>query len=190
MALYRVRTGIVGFGGGPFLSTNFFDAAAGTATQAADAVRAFWAGLASLMTTGVLVQVEPEVAQLDTATGALTAILPVTEAVVTGTSSGDPLPAAAQALVRWGTGTFLNGRQLKGRTFIPTLTELANTNTRVNAAALSTIATQAQNLMTAANTDLVVWHRPTVALPSSGSFGLVTTHSTWDDWAVLRSRRD
>lgn len=188
--MYRVRTAITNFGGGPFLSTMFFDTTGGTAQQAANAVRAYWLNFLTHLTTGVVVTVEPAVYTLDPATGQATAVDNTTTATVTGTSSGDPLPSTTQLLQRWNTGIFLSGRLVRGRTFIPTLTELVNTNTRPTAAILTAADTAGGNLIADANSVFVVWHRPTPAAPSSGSMVVVNGASSWTEWAVLRSRRD
>lgn len=188
--MYRVRTAITGYGSYPALSTMFFNESGGTAQQAADAVRAYWAGFASSIGNGVSLQVEAEVALIDSADGSLTGSAPVTTTVVNGSSAGEPLPFATQALQRWITGVVLDGRFVRGRTFIPALTELLSTAGAPTTAILTTMATQAQNLIADANSVLVVWHRPSDPTLADGAAVVVAGHSEWAKWAVLRSRRD
>lgn len=108
--------------------------------------------------------------------------------VVTGTAS----PAAAAgvgACITWRTGGIINGRKLRGRTFLVpysasaydqdgTLTVNAKTFTDAFATAMM------------ASGPLAVWHRPTTTGGSDGnSYGAVLA-VTHDKVAFLSSRRD
>jgi hypothetical protein len=168
----------------------FFGELGGTAQQAADAVRAFWASLASTLGNGVSAQVESDVAHIDENDGSLTGASATTTTAVAFTSSGEPLPFATQGLIRWTTGVVVNGRFLKGKTFVPAFTETNSTGGAPTAATLSSMSTAAQNLMADANSTLVVWHRETAPGAGDGEAVFVTGHTEWAKWAVLRSRRD
>lgn len=188
--MFRVQTVITGFGGGPFLNTLYFDEAGGTAQQAADAARNFWAGIAGLMVSTLGIQVQLEVAQINAATGALTGSQSIVSAPLACTSAGDPLPSAAQGLIRFLTGVVLDGRFVKGRCFVPGLTELNNTGTRLTATSKTSLEVAANNLIADINSVLVVWHRPKGVPPAGGVQVVASGRSVWDEFAVLTGRRD
>lgn len=116
---------------------------------------------------------------------------------VTFTGTGDILPRATQALVKFNTSTFIRGRRLVGRSFIPGFTESSNGSLAAPSPALIT-ALGAFN--TALGTTVVtpmsqrVWNRP-VKDPVSGVVtraslsAIVTSRSVSPSWATLRSRR-
>jgi hypothetical protein len=182
--LYRVRTAFSGVQGAPWLSTFYFDAAGGTAQQAATAAGVFWGAVDAGISTSVSWATEAEVATVDDATGQITAITTTTPVTGTGGDSNSALPWVVQGLVSWRTGTFVGGREIRGRTYIPGFTEAqsaagvpeAATRTFVNAAALA--------LETSANAQLVTYS------PTKNTSALVSSGSMQTYWAELRSRRD
>lgn len=185
MDLYRIRAQAAGHTGGPWMGTWFFDSAAGTELQAATAVRTFLAAIAAQFRNSITWTFDPVVDTLSEA-GALlssTAISP--PATVTGSGTGDMLPAATQGRVIWQTGAIVNGRRLVGRTFIPGM--IAGTQTATGAvqpATISAVNTAANALATAANCDMVVWSRA-----HDTAVG-ITSGAMDSEFSVLRSRRD
>jgi hypothetical protein len=194
--VHRVRTEMSSPQGGPYVSTMFFDSAALTAQDAADAVGAFWQAVDNLMSTGVAWAVNPEVSLLNAANGALIGVNGVTALAGVGVDASPPLPQANQMLIRWLTGTVVGGRVLRGRTFIPGMTEAAVTGGNVDGAWLEAADTAAEALVAVADAQLVIWHRPTFtdADPpvnnNDGTTAVVTSTNTWAEFAILRSRRD
>jgi len=184
MSLYRVRTVFSGPQGAPWVNTLYFDAAAGTAQQAATAVRAFWAVLMDPIKSNVTAQVELEVATLNSTTGATEAVSPVTATVLTGLATGEPLPLATQGLIRLRTGVFFAGKEIRGRCFVPGITENFSSTGRPDSALTAYMNTASTGLLAATGTELVVWSRTT------GQYAPVVTMSPWSEFAVLRSRRD
>lgn len=183
--MYRVRTQITGGLGGPYLSTMYFSVIGGlTAANANAAVGAFWGTMKAVMSTSMTATTEGEVAELDVATGQVTGALPVTSIANTGTASGDTLPPAVQGLIRWRTGTFFNGREVRGRTFIPGPGEALNTNGVPTSVWLSAANTAAANLIADPNSDFQIYTR------KNHNSEAVITGAGWTQWAVLRSRRD
>jgi len=182
-SLYRVRTAITGGPGGAELSTMFFDASTGTAQNAADAVRAFWNDCKNFILPAYTFAVESAVYTIDSTTGLATAATGTSTASVTGADASDALPPATQGLVRWGTGVFVSGRELKGKTFIPGASEAYNTTGSPTAAYLTGINTAATNLSSAGPITFGVYSR------AHHTFHEATSGSTWTKWAILRSRR-
>ena len=188
MALLRVRTVFTGVTGSPWLSTLYFLPEAVDATQAdADAavVKAgdFWDALRPQISSLVSFLSEPQVADL-ALSGEQVGAFSTTPVGATGQAAGDPLPYATQGLMRLFTPSFINGRQVRGRAFIPGGVEAAST-AGVPIGAYTTAANAAGTaLLGGVGPQLAVWSR-TYAAASA-----VASVSTWSQWAVLRSRRD
>jgi len=181
--LFRVRTSITGGPGGNELNTMYFNAASGTEQQAADAVRAFWSALSTQIKTGYTFTVESLVYSIDSATGLATSTEGTTTTQVTGGSSGTSLPPASQGVVRLHTGLFIAGRELTGKIWIPGPTTDQNSGGVPSSAYLAAVNDAVDDLQTAVNVGLVVWSR------KHFQFFAVTSASTWNQWGVLRSRR-
>jgi len=109
----------------------------------------------------------------------------VTSTVVTGTEGTEKLPPATQGLIEWRTGFFVGGREIRGRTFIP---GLSNSSSAANGVPTSTWLT----LAAAASTAIIGWTSSdfVVYSPTKHQKALVTAGQPWNEWAVLRSRRD
>lgn len=181
--MLRVSTVMTGVPGAPYYSNMFFDGTdAPAASAASDAVHVFWTSFGAAMMNTIDIQVESDVDLVDAATGQVTGQFNVPQTPIAATGVGTPLPWANQGLVRWTTGVFVNGRQLRGRTFIPAMQE------------------ENSQLGVPLPASLALWQPWITALATTGGFGiysqthrqfaLVEAGSPWDNWATLRSRRD
>ena len=193
MAIHRVTARWTGFQGAPGYTTFHFEpfTGGGDAGIERGRVRAFFAELDQLIGTGATITVLPTVEIIDETTGVLTGYIeddtelaPVT-APTSGTSVG-----SAGAVINWQTSTVVNGRRLRGRTFIVPMRTVAfdtdgtlasNAITALNAAAEAITDSQFES-------NLVVWSRPSNG--GGGTVGPVTGYRIPDMAAVLRSRRD
>lgn len=184
MGMYRVRTGFLGVQGSPWLNTLYFDDGGGTAQQAATAAGAFWEACDNMMKTDVAWATEADVALIDEATGQTTGITTTTPVTGVGDDSGNILPFATQGLARLRTGVFYNGREVRGRIFIPGTTETYQNSGRPDAAFTGTVDAAITALVGSANAQLVVWSR------TQQLSAVVSGGSCWSQFAVLRSRRD
>lgn len=183
--MFRTRVQITGPVGSPWLSTAYFLApGGGTADQAVAALGSFWNDLRVIMHTSCTITSEAEVADVSPTTGEVTGIESTTPFTLTGTSSADPLPWATQLVIRWRTGNFVGGREIRGRTFVPGLTESSNTSGVPTAATLSTANAAAAALIADANCILLTWSR------THGNDPAVVTGTALGKFGVLRSRRD
>jgi hypothetical protein len=183
--MYRVRTNFTGVPGAPYLSTMYFAESGGTAQQAATAAGAFWTALIPNLTNSMNFATEADVALVNAATGVVTGAVATTPVLGTGGRADAQLPRATQGLVRWLTGIYVAGRQVRGRTFIPGLTEDANiTDGLVTPAVAAAINNAAATLIASPNADLEIWSR------TLGQSNVATVGSTWTEFAILRSRRD
>lgn len=187
---YKIRTVFSGVPGTPWLSTMYFEEVGGTAQQAATAVGTFWGAIDALQSSLVTWTTEADVSTIDDQTGELTAVTVTTPVTGTGAQAGEMLPIASQALIRWRTGAFINGRNLRGRTFIPGLVVSQSDDGRVNASTQTTINNAASALIADGNSVLNVWHRPNPVGSATGAGEAVVSGLCWNQFATMRSRRD
>lgn len=124
---------------------------------------------------------------LNDATGALVgAWADGTTETGVGNNALEPVADATQILFQWLTGSIVNGRFLRGRTFIPGLPASSLDNGNLSAASNASFQGIADSFLTASET-FGVWHRPT--LGAGGVFELAQEASVWAELAVLRRRR-
>jgi hypothetical protein len=194
---FRVETTITGMTGAPYLSVMHFRSSdvADTPDAAVAAVGDFWGDLPSILANDMSFTVSGEVPEFDPATGTASAFWSVTPVTGTFSEAGEKIPFAAQGLLRWGTGGVVNGRQVKGRTFIPGITMGGIDEGGLLASTAATIAAAGNTLLGAADAQLVIWSRPVTGSEDpeddrEGSEHLAATASVWSQFAVLRGRRD
>lgn len=174
-----------GVTGSPWVGTAYMSAlGSGTVQQAATAVGNFWGAADSLMEVSVSWTMLADVEALDPATGQVTGVSQVTPPTGGGVAATTGLPVATQALVRWRTGVYIGGREVRGRWFIPGLATSANNDGAPSSTVLSTLNTAASTLISDPNSELCMWSR------KNGQVEAVTSGTTWSQFAVLRSRRD
>jgi hypothetical protein len=173
-------TAVVGQAG-----TNFyFTAEAGTDQDCVDSVGLFMTELDAQLSGDLSWATEAGVEHFDVATGQISSIGGTTPITGTGSGSGQRLPYATQALVRWRTGAFLNGREVRGRIFLPGQLEVNNDLGVPVQGLKDAIQNAVGAILGDESTVLLVW------TPTNGTAAAVTSGGPWDQWAVLRSRRD
>jgi hypothetical protein len=183
--MLRVRTVTSGTQGSPYLSTHYFNGTTqADANSANSRVNAFWTALNGVRNTSVHWDIQDNVDVINPATGVITGSFAVTGGEGFGAEADQLAPLASQGLIRLTTGVFNVGRQIRGRLFIPGLTKNDVTDGRLATATIAALNTAAQGLRDAADADWVVWSRVSGLTPS------VTGVAAWDQWAILRSRRD
>lgn len=186
----RVRTALAGPADSYMLNTFFFDSSTASAAEARLVVNDFWTALEPRMNQNVSWEVEQECSILAVSTGTLSGVdSDFTVYSGTGSEDNDPLPWATQGLAQWGTTGIVNGRRVRGRTFIPGACE-EHSNGRPDSGYLSTLAGAAAALA-ASTTKPQVWSRPISSGPHtrSGQSFDMTSGVAWGQWAVLRKRR-
>ena len=186
MAISRIRTVWSNFSGAPGYTNLFCDVA--SEASVVPAVRSFFNALIGILPSGVTIQVPGSGDTIDESTGLITgAWSTTTPASVVGTSGGVNTGASG-AVVHWLTSSVVNGRRVRGRSFICPLASTAfDTAGTLTSAAITTLQTAADGLVTASAGELVVFHRPTDF--AQGSEHVVTSTRVPDLAAVLRSRR-
>lgn len=188
MSLTRVTTRFVGgpaVGGG--INKLYFEDSLAPA-DAAGAVQDFWTACAAVQVNTLQMIVDGTMEIVDVESGQVTGLATTDTVTITGANNQDPLPKASQGLLRLRTGDFIGGRERRGRIFVPGLLEANNDAGQVGTSLRNALNT-AGEILTA--TDFfAVYSRPAPDAPGSGAFSLVASVDCWDQWAVLRSRRD
>lgn len=156
---------------------------------AVDAIRAYFNALVTLLPSGLVIQVPSSGDTLDDASGNINGAwsVAVTPTNVVGTGSG-AYAGNAGAVTHWLTGDVVNGRRVRGRTFlVPLVSTAYDTAGSISTAALSTLQTAANGLVTAIDPNFAVWHRPTQF--AAGSSHSIISARVPDLAVSLRSRR-
>jgi hypothetical protein len=199
-SMYRVRSLWTGFSGAPGYTNMYFgttDPLLAGASLAVSDVRAFWQSIVSLFPDDVQINVEANVQVVDDATGLIENELSATPVSSVNGSATTGYAAPVGASIEWRTAAYVNGRRVKGRTYVvPILGGSFETDGTLGPTQLGLLQTSAAAFIAAAS-NFVVWHRPREASAgpppvsaSAGSLHLVTAASVSDRAAVLRSRRD
>lgn len=181
----------------PSLVTHYWDAAGGTstalATEAVARVRAFWNSLAASVISGSTWTPNLVVDEIEDTTGVLSnQYAAAAPAAVTFTGSGESLPLFTQGLIRYSTASFIRGRRLQGRMFVPGFREIDSSgNPPAPVAGLVTAMNTAAALL---GTTIVtpmsqrVWSRPGPS--GAGISSPVIARTAQSSWAILKSRRN
>lgn len=194
-SIMRVTALWGGFSGAPGYSNFYFESALlGTplANSAVANVRSFFQIAAELIPTGVSVTVDAAVAEIDEATGVQgdEFVASTPPAPVLGSAPGER-SAPSGACINWRTGTFVNGRRLRGRTFIvPCSVAVYEGDGTIKPGYLTILRNAAADLQSedlGFEGGLVTWHRPVNG--AGGQAGRVTGYTVNDRAAVLTSRR-
>nr|CRY96699.1 hypothetical protein [uncultured prokaryote] len=193
MAMTRFTAVWSGFRGAPGYS-NFYFGGDGTVPGEIEAdaarIRTFFNDIRDLLPTGLSVRIQPEAATIDETTGNITDLtaFDAPSQVIGGTNAN--YSAASGAVVNWLTGTYVNGRRLRGKTFlVPLTTSAYDGSGDLTGTALGTLQTAANDLVgEVGERALVVWSRPKNG--SGGQSALVVSATVPDLGAILKSRRD
>jgi hypothetical protein len=193
--VFRVQATWQGFAGAPGYTNHYYNAPlVGTfaAQGAVNASRAFFQAISLHIPSGVSIQVEATVAQLDESTGVQSDEFVVgTPATVVSGGGAATRAAPVGACVTWKTSTFVRGRRLRGRSFIVPLSTASYENDGTLSGGFLTAARAAATQMcdngATSTSRFGVWSRPRGGV--GGQFGTATSASVADRAAVLTSRR-
>lgn len=182
--MLRIRTITQTGNSDTYLSTFYFGSTSlSDAPTAASSVLAFWTGCKSRISSSMSISLDPLALLVDPATGKPTDAAGVSGTPVTGTATGDVLPYATQGLLHLPTGVYVNGRQLQGRLFIPGPCEVDSSAGFPLSAYQSTIDSAATTLVTGT----LMWG---IYSRTHKQFKGIVSPRTWNNWGILRSRRD
>lgn len=184
------HTGTAFNGGG--ISTFYQNVAtAGTLSASSTALQTFWNDVKSQVITGTTSAFDGVVEEIDDSDGSLIALQSAPTFSVAGTATGDLLPFATQAMIRWKTslvvpasGPGTKSHLLAGRTFIGGQVESSSTS------GSGPTSGSLAGYNAAAATFVASVFTPNIWSRSGGTSGAVTVGTCSPTWAVLRSRRD
>lgn len=186
MAVARYRVEIAGLVGGPGLSTFHADTTNGgyAAQDWVDAIEGLFNVLDAVTSSSITWTGQSVVDLLDVSTGQITGQTPVTPFTVVGTHNAEVLAPTTQGLITWRTGVYANGRQVVGKTFLPCPTIDLSQNPGVPVAGYVSGIQAGVDIYAAAGNGEAVYSR------THGLIPLITSGEVWNQWAVLRGRRD
>lgn len=183
--LYRYRVIWNGLAGLPGISTFYF----GSAGDPAPDLHTFFSAIATKFPTGLSWSFPTSYDILDDTTGQLTGTGTSAGAATVSPAGGANYAAAVGGCVHWRTAVAVNGRRVKGTTFLVPLVQGSYDNGTLDSTVVTTIQTAANALVASTMGQVMkVYSRPR---PGHG-FGVsqVTGASVPDECVVLRSRRD
>lgn len=182
--IYRLQ---VLFGGAQVVGggvSTFHFLSTGTALETlANGLSELWGEFDDDMAASTPWEIDRDVQRIDVATGNVVGVETIGN--YSGGGSGEnPLPPANQALIRWRTGFYIAGRELRGRTFVPAMLEANSDGGKPSSALLTRMTTSIADFLNDVDEKLVSYS------PTHHAAAVVTSASVWGNWAVLRSRRD
>ena len=186
--MLRISTTFTGsIPGLPYFSQHYFGGDTGGEADAANAaIVAFWTAAEDAFTSSLTWTVSTEAEFVDEVTGQVTGVETTAGGTGIGDAAGQILSPASQGLIRWRTGVFVGGKEIRGRTFIPGPTEDINEIGVPSSGYFPVTNGAAAGLISGSSAagNFGIWSR------THGQFAVAVTGSTWNQWAVLRSRRD
>lgn len=202
--LARLNVAWQNWPGAPGLTQLYFDDTSSMQTNA-DAVRAFFEAVKALIPTLTTITVPGSGDRIDAADGSIQGSWSIATppALVTATGAG-AYAGNAGAVVHWTTSGIVAGRRVRGRSFlVPIVSTAFETNGSLTSAALTTLTTAANTLITATTPNFKVWSRPVkahteydkktgqpTAVAARAGSGVTVNGQRIPDLAVsLRSRR-
>lgn len=169
-----------GVAGSPYYTT-LYGTGEVTAEEFATVCNQFFDDIKSSLIVGTRIASDGVVYAWDAALQEKIGAAPVDEYVGLGTATGEALPTQTQFLISWATGEYVDGKEVRGRTYLGAQTENSNT------AAGDVVGTTVSAFQTAAG-DLANAEILCINSPKHGALFQVTRASTTNMWATQRTR--
>lgn len=184
MDLYRIRVQLEGGAGGLKVATHYVsDIAVGRA-----AVGTFWSGVRDGLPSSLTIVTEAEGDIIDSETGLITGAWTEGSVSPLPGAGGEFYAAGVGACVTWRTAAVIEGRRVRGRTFIvPLAREEYDTDGTLTTAGLTRMRNSAAGY--AASPATFVFSRPRDVPSLPGSAVPITSGTVTDKVAYLSSRR-
>lgn len=193
MAIERITAEWNGFPGGPGYSNFYFGGPTGdpvTGAAQAQRVSDFFTAMRTYIPQVVKISIVPTAVTIDETSGQMTGMTSIEVPPPVAGGAAQPYPGPAGAVVNWMTSSFVNGRLLRGKTFIVPLVSTAfDSSGTLSTSARGAISDAANGLLEDSATGFMqVWSRPRGG--AGGTSADITSAVVPDFAAVLRSRRD
>lgn len=181
VSLRQVRVAWLGVTGPPGVTTLYFPVSAAVPMAA---VKAFFTTLAPLLPNAVSVTFPTSGMEIDIGSGQPTGTWTVGAQTGVSGSGGTAFAAPVGGVINWLTGSFVGGRQIRGKTFVvPMATAMYGTNGKLTSTATNAMGSAGTTLATGGN-GLTIWSRRNAAAAT------VSAATAPDKAVVLASRRD
>lgn len=195
MTICRVTTTLTGFSGAPGYWRHYFKDISGLVGPSmpqlcVDRVRDAVVAAGALFSSTVTYNVSGLVDEIDESTGQITGQDSVTPRTQVGGAAGPLGPIVVGLVAQYNTSDFVNGRRIRGRSFLNPIRSVYTANAAPQATELglaSAFAAQLDN-PGATTVRFGVYTRPKGSTP--GAWHDVTNTNVPAKWTVLRSRRD
>jgi hypothetical protein len=181
--MYRTRTEWSGLPGFPGLQTLYWAASAGSAQAAVDELAASYTGAASLIDNSLDWVIRSDVEEVDPTTGQVTGLISVTGATDDGSQAAAAMSLGTQGLVWLRTGVWRNGREVRGRFYLPGVCTSGNDQGTPSSTYQTGILAAVTALVDQASVNLVVYS------PSNSEWLPIEALVISPYWARLRSRQ-
>lgn len=195
MTICRVTTTLTGFSGAPGYWRHYFKDVSGLVGPAmpqlcVDRVRDAVVAGGILFSTSVTYNVSGLVDEIDESTGQITGQQSVTPRTQIGAGAGALGPIVVGLVAQYNTDDFVNGRRIRGRSFLNPIRAAYTAAPAPQAAELALAQAFASKMDDPGATTVRfgVYTRPKGAQP--GAWHDVTSTNVPQKWTVLRSRRD
>lgn len=197
--LYKWIVEYSGWSGGPGVNVLYMTEGSipgdtqNAAQQMYDELHGAYSAHVGLWRPDVKVIVGRECAILEHSTGKIVNVQAVAQpkADIVSTGIGGGESPATMALARFVTDRWLNGRRLKGRSFLgPINASALDANGRMKQVLASTIEDSYTSMTSGVGVRLAVYSRPSPANSMVGNYADVVTVAVDQKAAILRSRRD
>lgn len=171
------------------LAVNVLYVAADTPLTSVSGIKSAYQALAGVLPSGVSILIPGTGDVIEDTTGALVDVWSATGAGQVDGGAAAQAAAGVGACVTWLTGGIINGKKLRGRTFlVPLSTGAYDTDGTLTSSGNSGVNGFGTAMMAAG--PMAVWHRPTTPGGSDGnSYGFIA-YKARDRVAFLSSRRD
>jgi hypothetical protein len=194
MTMHRYVVSWQNWPGAPGISTFFTDPAAGQPDPAP--LRTFFDAIKAYLPSGLTITVPGSGDLIEETTGHLSGTWSVTPTPTQITCTGSGAYAGnAGGVIHWLSSDIVNGRRVRGRTFlVPLIGSAFETNGSPISTYLTALTTAATNLLASSTWHPVVWARPFAGTPQDpttrvGSKHAATSYRVPDLAISLRSRR-
>ena len=195
VTICRVTTTLTGFSGAPGYWRHYFKDVSGLVIPpmpqlCVDRVRDAVIAAGTLFATSVTYNVSGLVDEIDETTGQITGQTSVTPRTQIGAGAGSLGPIVVGLIAQYSTNDFVNGRRIRGRSFLNPIRAAYTVNSAPQAVelGLAQAFASAMDNPGATTVRFGVYTRPKGAVP--GAWHDVATTSVPAKWTIMRSRRD